>query len=127
MNQSIKWETFAEVGSRFGKKVISITANQGFGFSSGLFNELGLGRFSHVILKYAKNRGVHYIGFEFLNDPNKVGAVQLTKKGNFAQVGVRSFFQKYQLDAKQLKGAYPVEYSDDSDNRKLAFIKISAK
>ncbi|GEM_PF-5510781 len=121
----IHWDIFTDVGGRFGKKNISITANSGFGFSSGIFNDFKLKAFTHVILKYSQNQNFHFVGFEFISNAKTVGAIRLSKRGNFAQIGVHSFFKKYHLDPKKMKGSYPVEFEDAAENSKRnLFIKV---
>lgn len=125
-DNTIQWETFKDVGSRFGAQIITITENYGFGFSSGLNNEFHLKDFNYVILKFSSRRQAKYIGFKFTNEKSRE-TIRLTRRGNFAQIAVRSFFKKYNLDPKILKGTYPIENTEFSKTNPFLFIKINQK
>ena len=109
------YKRFTELGVKVSESYVTITRTPTLQFSAGFIHKYAeiFEKMTHVILGYSKDG--HYFGIEFVDDPNKKGAIKITGKKRTKSVSIRSFLSFHFLYVDDVRGRYePVlKYVDE--------------
>lgn len=119
------FKKFENIHGRYESR-ITITASRSIGFPTKFFKDNNIDGYKFVVLYYDEDQKV--LGIKFSNDeeePHKFTIVK-SKDGYGGGIIASSFFGKYGLDTKKIRGKYEWKKEDTSFG-KLYIIELKEK
>ncbi len=117
--------TFIKFEERHGRyeSRITITGSYSIGFPTKFYNDNKIKDFKFAVLFW--DPGNRAIGIQFTNDENETGKIKIARTENYgANIAVKSFFTKNDLDSKKMKGRYDWEKVNQPGAGELFVIKL---